>query len=256
MDFWARLVGSTPKRPPTKTTANDPQLRYNKFKQNYDSVLALCNKPRNLATEAPLLEQLNGCLERIAILIHEESRAAAPHYALQFAGTTKIYAVITRAATASQHEPIIRATVSVLGALIDSEEGDFLSNAAFAKSVMRMATRVLDGGSGPLVSNATETAILELLFTITATIRLQPSILSNWFHSTVRPELEDVFVNEKKSFAGITAKDDFPLCYLLIDRVHHEGRIGDFARTGLLYIFEATGRSLELEEWVVSSDIS
>lgn len=31
--------------------------------------------------------------------------------------------------------------------------------------------------------------------------------------------------------------------------------LGDFARTGLLYVFEATGRSSGLEEWVVSSDL-
>ena len=247
-------MGTTPKRPPTKTTANDPELRFAKFKKNYDTIIALCNRPRNPSTEAPLLDQLNGCLERIAILIREESRAPAPHYALQFSAANKIYAVITRAAAASQNEPIIRATVSVLGALIDSEEEDFLSNAHFAKSMMRMATKVVDGGTIS-VSMETETSILELLFTVAAKIRLQPDILSNWFHSTAKPELEDVFVKEKQSFVGITAKEDFPLCYLLIDRVHHEGRIGDFARTGLLYIFEATGRSLDLEEWVVSSDL-
>jgi len=45
------------------------------------------------------------------------------------------------------------------------------------------------------------------------------------------------------------------LCYQLIDHVHHEGRIGDFARTGLLYIFESASKSQDLEKWIVGSDL-
>lgn len=60
----------------------------------------------------------------------------------------------------------------------------------------------------------------------------------------------------EEGFVGVSQKDDSPLCYPLIDRVHHDGRIGDFARTGLLYILEATGRSPNLEEWVMSSDLA
>lgn len=256
MDWWARLVGSTPvpKKPPPKHTAADPQLRLARFKRVYHTVLQLCNKPRNLTNEGPLLDQLHTCIERIATLIREETRAPVPHLSLQYASANRVYATAARAASVSQYEPVIQATVAVFAALVDSEEEDFLSNAPFAKSLMGLVRRVVESNH-ILITIDTETAILELLFTISAKIRLQPEILSFWFHSTAKPELEDVFVQEKKSFVGITQKDDFPLCYLLIDRVHHDGRIGDFARTGLLYIFEATGRSTALEEWVVSSDL-
>lgn len=257
MDWWTRLLGGnpTPKKPPPKKAANDPELRLARFKRIYHTVLQLCNRPRNLAAEGQLLDQLHGCLDRIAVLIREETRAPIPHLTLQFAAGNQIYNVIARAATVSQDERIISATVAVMAAMVDSEEEDFVASAAFAKSLMRLVTKVADNRAKIMISIDTETAILELLFTITAKIRLQPDILTFWFHSTAKPELEDVFVKEKKSFVGITQKDDFPLCYLLIDRVHHEGRIGDFARTGLLYIFEATGRSEDLEEWVVSSDL-
>ena len=201
------------------------------------------------------MEQLHGCFERVGIIIREDARAPVPHLCLQFAAANQIYTTIARAATVSRYEPIVQSAVDAFVALVDSEEEEFLSSAPFAKSLMRLVTKVVDGGT-VLVSIETETAILELLFTIAAKIRLQPEILVYWFQSTAKPELEDVFVKEKKSFVGITQKDDFPLCYLLIDRVHHEGRIGDFARTGLLYIFEATGRSEDLEEWVCSSDLA
>lgn len=157
-------------------------------------------------------------------------------------------------ATVSQYQRVIRSSVGVFAALVDSEEVDFLASGHFAKSLMGLVRKVADSGN-VLIDNETETAILELLFTIAAKIRLQPEILPVWFQSTTKSEVDNVFYDDKKSFVGTTQKDDFPLCYLLIDRVHHEGRIGDFARTGLLYVFEATGRSLDLEAWVVSSDL-
>ncbi|KAK3110652.1 hypothetical protein LTR53_014844, partial [Teratosphaeriaceae sp. CCFEE 6253] len=228
--------------------------RLARFKRIFNSILELCNRPRDPVNEGPLLEQLGKTINRLALLVREETRASIPHLCLQYAASSQIYTVIARAAIVSQYEPIIQSSVALFAALVDSEEEDFLSSASFAKSLMRLVTKVADSGS-VIVSVDNETSILELLFSIAAKIRLQPEILPVWFRSTVRPELEDVFVREKKSFVGITQRDDFPLCYLLIDRVHHEGRMGDFARTGLLYIFEATGRSIDLEEWVISSDL-
>lgn len=99
-----------------------------------------------------------------------------------------------------------------------------------------------------------EADIVELLFGIAAKIRLQPEILPVWFTTTSadssgRPRAQS------NDFAGITQKEDFPLCYQLIDHVHHEGRIGDFARTGLLYVFESASKSMTLEQWIVNSDL-
>lgn len=256
MEWWTRLVGSaqTSSKPAARSGFNDPQQRLARLKRVYQTILGICNRPRQIANEQPLLDQLHGCLDRVSALIREDARAPIPHLTLQFAASQQIYTVIARAATISQYEPIVYSTVAVFAALVDSDEEDYLSSGAFAKSLMRLATKVVDSGA-MLISTDTETAILELLFTIAAKIRLQPEMLSFWFRSTAKPELEDVFVKEKKSFVGITKRDDFTLCYILIDRVHHEGRVGDFARTGLLYIFEAAGRSIELEEWLVSSDL-
>ncbi|KAM3416567.1 hypothetical protein BST61_g8158 [Cercospora zeina] len=256
MDFINRLLGSAslPTKKPPRPPANDPHTRLLRFRRVYGNVLDLIDRPRSQEVEAILLRQLHGHVDRVAALLREESRAPVPHICFQFAARNRIYASIARVATVSQYEPIIRAAVAVFAALVDSEEEDFLSNSHFAKSLMMLVRKVVDSGEY-LIDVETETAILELLFTISAKIRLQPEILPVWFQSTVKPEQEDAFVKEKKSFVGITQKDDFPLCYLLIDRVHHEGRIGDFARTGLLYVFEATGRSEDLEEWVISSDL-
>jgi hypothetical protein len=40
-----------------------------------------------------------------------------------------------------------------------------------------------------------------------------------------------------------------------VDYVHSEGRAGDFARTGLLYLIETASRSKDLEKWLIESDL-
>ena len=227
MDWWARLLGGAPatKKPAPKHAFVDPQLRLARFKRVHHSLLQLCNQKRSLEGEGPLLDQLHVCIDRIATLIREESRSSGEHLVIEYAAANRVYAVAARAASVSQYEPVIKAAVAVFAALVDSEEEDLLSNTPFVNRLMGLVRRVIESGH-ILITVDTETSILELLFTISAKIRLEPQILSFWFQSTAKPELEDVFVKEKKSFVGITQKDDFPLCYLLIDRVHHDGRIG------------------------------
>lgn len=38
--------------------------------------------------------------------------------------------------------------------------------------------------------------------------------------------------------------------------MHHDGRVGDFARTGLLYLIESASSSKALERWIVESDLA
>lgn len=255
MDFWSRLIGGSYAPKPKPVQHNyDPRGRLTRFKKAYAAVQQLCNRPRNISKELVTLDELRKLFDRLSQLIREESRAPAPHLCLQYAASNQIYVTVTRAAIVSHNEALIHSTITLLATLVDSEEEDFLSSQPFAKSLMRLVTRVVDTGN-ILLELDTETAILELLFTVAAKIRLQPAILPVWFASSAKPELDYANVKEKKGFVGISQKDDFPLCYLLIDRVHHDGRIGDFARTGLLYIFEATGRSVDLENWVISSDL-
>lgn len=148
---------------------------------------------------------------------------------------------------------MVRDAVAFYNALIDSEEEDFLENDVFAVSLMNFVNRTVGSGSMG-VGEDIEADIVELLFGIAAKIRLQPEILPVWF-TTASADSNGRLVNQKVDFAGVTQKEDFPLCYQLIDHVHHEGRIGDFARTGLLYIFESASRSITLEQWIVNSDL-
>jgi Retinoic acid induced 16-like protein len=41
-----------------------------------------------------------------------------------------------------------------------------------------------------------------------------------------------------------------------LENVPSEGRIGDFAKTGILYFIELASPDGELEEWILSSDLA
>lgn len=231
--------------------ASSPQQRLQRFRRAYNPILQLCGRPQTLASHAPALDQLYSSLQTINALLAEESRSPAPHLCLNFTQSSQIYSVVARAASTSRDARLVRQTVLLFSLLLESEDEDFVASPTFAKSFMRFALRVIDNNSAGYGEDI-EADVVELLFAVVAKIRIQPNILSVWFSSSAN---KDDSQKPSDHFAGQTQKDDFPLCYLLIDRIHHDGRIGDFARTGLLYIFEAISNSTHLEDWIIESDL-
>ncbi len=194
-------------------------------------------------------------LQHLTTLLHEESRSPSPHLCLSFASSSQIYSTISKIASLSRNEGLTREAISAFSTLIDSEDEQFLGEDAFAKAIMSFAGKVA-GTRAMIIGPETEGDVVELLFGIAAKIRLQPEILPAWFTSK-SPEREAVDEAARQDkFIGAAHKDDFPLFYLLIDYVHHEGRVGDFARTGLLYIIESAASSEDLERWIVESDLA
>lgn len=127
---------------------------------------------------------------------------------------------------------------------------DFLEEKGFADALVGFISKI--STTGPLtVSVDTEARIVEVLFGIAAQLRLQPKLLPIWF----RPNLQEAAQNGTIPTARAD-KDAFPLFYLTLDYVHHEGRPGDFARTGLLYLIESATHSEALEKWIVESDLA
>lgn len=140
--------------------------------------------------------------------------------------------------------------------LIESEEEAFVENDAFSTSLTNLLVRIT-GANSIRLGPDTEVKVVELAFNITTKIRLEPNILPAWFRSHSESHANEAKTkDQREKFAGRTQKQDFPLFYLLMDYIHHEGKIGDFARTGLLYIIEAASSSVALEQWIVESDLS
>ncbi len=138
--------------------------------------------------------------------------------------------------------------------LIESEEEDFLETDAFAKCLKTLLVRIT-GANSIRLGRETEIEVVELAFGIAAKIRLQPEILPAWFTAHSEDATKEQRDEQEKA-AGNAQKEDFPLCYLLLDYIQEEGRIGDFARTGLLYLIEAASASPAFEQWIVESDLA
>lgn len=152
-------------------------------------------------------------------------------------------------ASTYHNEPIIQVTLDILKILIDCEEVEFLKEKTFADALLGFVGTV--STTGPLmVSVDTEGKIVEVLFAIASKLRLQPNLLPTWFRPNTTAGERDLGPHTRKD------KDVFPLFYFTLDYVHHDGRVGDFARTGLLYIIESASHSEALESWIVESDLA
>jgi hypothetical protein len=160
---------------------------------------------------------------------------------------------VAKVATSSYNEWIVKEAVLFFATLIESEEEAFVENDTFSASLTNLLVRITGANSIRLGAD-TEARVVELAFNITTKIRLDPDILPAWFKAPEQTEEE--YRDDREKFTGRTQKQDFPLFYLLIDYIHHEGKVGDFARTGLLYIIEAASSSVALEQWIVESDLS
>ena len=206
----------------------------------------------NLSRESDAAETLEIRLQELTNILSDESRRPLPHPCIQYASIKQIYVPIGKIAATSYNEWIIKEAVVFFSALVESEEESFVENPTFSSSLTNLLARIT-GINSVRLDLDTESRVVELAFNITTKIRLDPSILPAWF-KTSEQRLSDE--NEHDKFAGRTQRVDFPLFYILMDFIHHEGKVGDFARTGLLYIIEAASSSTALEQWIVESDLS
>lgn len=148
-------------------------------------------------------------------------------------------------------ELIIHETLDIFKILVECEEADFLAETGFADAVIGIVSKLARAGA----SVDTEIRIAEVLFGIAAKIRLQPHLLRTWFRMGAATS-DNAHEAGVVRHTGIAAKDAFPLFYLTLDYVHHDGKVGDFARTGLLYVIESAATSELLEKWIVESDLA
>ena len=198
------------------------------------------------------VDTVRTCLQRLTTLLHDDTRAPAPHLCLSFAASSQFYLTVSRIALSLNNEEIIREAVAWFNALVDNDEENLLSDDRFAEALMNFAENV-SSPMGIAAGSQTEGEILELMFGIAAKIRLDPELLPVWFMS--EEQSSAISPAPGKTSMALGDHKRFPLCYQFVGRVYHEGRAGDFARTGLLYIFESVSHSPELERWIIESDL-
>ena len=104
-------------------------------------------------------------------------------------------------------------------------------------------------GGGIIVEERLQTELVEILFEIATKIRLDPDILPAWFY----PDRE---ATRGRNAAGDSRRSQFPMFHVLVQYVHHDGSVGDFARTALLYLTETASKFKPLENWMIESDLA
>ncbi|KAI0168181.1 Retinoic acid induced 16-like protein-domain-containing protein [Pestalotiopsis sp. NC0098] len=256
MDFWSRLIAPLASVGSSKDAARDPMRRRQRFEKEYSQLLHIWRNTSNIARDVDAAENLEIRLQELSNILADESRRPLPHPCITFSANKQIYVPIAKIATTSYNEWIIKEAVTFFATLIESEEEAFVENEAFSASLTNLLIRIT-GANSIRLGAETEVRVVEIAFNITTKIRLEPHILPAWFRAHHHESgHEDKPKDQREKFAGKTQKQDFPLFYLLMDYIHHEGKVGDFARTGLLYIIESASNSAELEQWIVESDLS
>ncbi|KAJ5637765.1 hypothetical protein N7490_007644 [Penicillium lividum] len=250
MDFWSRLIGGS--RTLSKTSrATSPTERLTAFKRACNALQQIWRSNNTPSGEQPIAHART-YIERLNSILSDESRGPAPHPCVAYAASSQIFVTVTKLALSYYDDQLLRSATTFFNTLIDAEVDGVVDNRLFARAMVDLVRRA-DKASVEI-----EGRLVELLFGISNKIRLQPAILPAWFVPRATPVVQDGESSGPSGaeFAGATRKDEFPLFYLLVDYVHNEGRAGDFARTGLLYLIETASRSKNLEKWLIESDLA
>ncbi|KAL2008422.1 hypothetical protein VTN00DRAFT_6616 [Thermoascus crustaceus] len=251
MDFWSRLIGGTRSLSPKTLRTSTPGERLTAFKRTCNTLQQIWRTANSPSGELTATVHARNCLDRLNNVLSDESRGPAPHPCLAYASTSQIYVTVTKLALSSYDDGMLRSAAVFFNTLIDAEVDGIVDSRIFARALVDMVRRAAD------TSEEVEGRLVELLFGIANNIRLQPQILPAWFAPKQTDDAPDGRPSTSgNEFAGATRREDFPLFYLLIDYVHHEGRAGDFARTGLLYIIGTASKSRALERWLIESDLA
>ncbi|KAH8690258.1 Retinoic acid induced 16-like protein-domain-containing protein [Talaromyces proteolyticus] len=248
MDFWSRLVGGSrniSKIPRTTT----PVERLTAFKRSCNALQQIWRTSNSQSSELAATVHARSCIDRLNHVLSDESRGPAPHPCLSYASTSQIFVTVTKLSITYRDEGLVRSATIFFNTLIDAEVDGVVDNRVFSRALVDLVRR------NAVHTEDVESRLVELLFGVANNIRLRPNILTAWFIPK-QPELPERELEEDEQFAGVTRRDDFPLFYLLVDYVHREGRTGDFARTGLLYLIDSATRSRILEKWMMESDLA
>ncbi|KAI9792212.1 MAG: hypothetical protein M1816_002753 [Peltula sp. TS41687] len=257
MALWTRLLGgiATPPSPKQDTPRRSDQL-LTAFKRAYNHLTESWRRYEISLSKPVSAEPIRVCLERLAAILKEESTALGPHRCLAFALSSQLPSLLFDIALNVNDKKSTRAALSIFSLLVDSEEV-LVGDEGFAGSLINLAKTIAGADTTGLDILAD---LVELLFGVATNIRLQPDILPAWFKPKSVEQLnaaeEDSYFTQGHAHAGVRHQEEFALFYMLMDYVHYEKPIGDFARTGLLYIIESASSSQELEYWLVECDLA
>ncbi|KAK5269149.1 hypothetical protein LTR96_005933 [Exophiala xenobiotica] len=247
MDILTRLIAGSGTSP-TKQRTNTPAERLATCKSICNALTQTWRGGAVEREEEAALNYTTKLLQRLENILHDESRRAAPHSCLRYVVSSQTYIIVTKLAVSSRNSEIINTSAQLFHILINGEADGLLDSKLFTRSLLDLVCYATIGGQ-VIVEERLETDLVELLFEIATKIRLEPDILPAWFH----PDRE---TTRGRNGNDETRRSQFPLFFVLVQYVHHDGSVGDFARTALLYLTETASKFKPLETWMIESDLA
>lgn len=194
------------------------------------------------------------------VLLHDDIRSPAPHLCLDFVLDHATHTLVTRLAISFHDEIIGKAAISLLNELVESDEDDhLLADYDFADGLLRFVDDISELVFFHENNDEVQSEAMELLFNITAKVKLNKDLLPFWFGLMHQPEQEGVEEEEvhtslSKPNVVSNCRVDFPLCFHLVEHAYRQDS-GDFARTAILYIVDLSSKVTVLEDWITNSDV-
>ncbi|KIW70465.1 hypothetical protein PV04_02733 [Phialophora macrospora] len=247
MDILTRLIAGSGSSP-TKQRTNTPAERLASCKSICNALTHTWRSGNVEREDEAALNYTLKLLQRLEAILHDESRRAAPHSCLRYVASSQAYIIVTKLAVSSSNTDIIRTSAQLFHILINGEAEGLLDSKLFTRSLLDLVCYATIGGR-VIVEERLQTDLVELLFEIATKIRLDPDILPAWFY----PDRE---TPRGRNAADDSRRSQFPLFHVLVQYVHHDGPVGDFARTALLYLTETASKFKPLETWMIESDLA
>jgi len=152
-------------------------------------------------------------------------------------------------------EKVFRVTIALFSFLLNNDvDNDLLAFDTFAQALLILVDDTL---AIDTVNNDTQVAALALLFDVASKLRVYPEAIHAWFTRMKEGRTnEETSTNIPETMLDIDAdRTSFPLSQHFLNHVYQQGKVGDFARTGLLYIYDSAAKSDRLETWIIESDL-
>lgn len=117
-----------------------------------------------------------------------------------------------------------------------------------------------------IIEHSSEKQFCEVLFGMAGLMKMHRGLLVEWFAviervggAPSRLAAEPVNGSSNRSIEEQVLDNgyhrEFPLFCLLLNYVYHGNKVGEYSRTGLLYLIEVASESEELVMWVLRSDL-
>lgn len=149
--------------------------------------------------------------------------------------------------------------VCVLHRELAMDQDCILGITAFLQSMMNFSIDddELDG----------EKQFCELLFSMASLMKIHTGLLVDWFSviervggapsysGHVKPVIDGRVRTIEEQVRENGYHREFPLFSLLLNYVHHGEKVGEYSRTGLLYLIEVSSEDEALVKWVLKSDL-